>query len=127
MTPFRSLACVVVGVLGLALSTSGAELKLWYDKPAARWDEALPIGSGRLGAMIFGGAGQERIQFNEDTLWTGKPHDYVREGAHDHLAEIQQLVFAGKEKEASDLVRNSFLAIRNARRCISRSATSCWR
>src|SRR5438309_503512 len=61
------------------------DLRIWYSKPAAAWDEALPIGSGRLGAMVFGGTESERIQFNEDTLWTGKPHDYDRAGAGDVL------------------------------------------
>ncbi|HEY7087166.1 MAG TPA: glycoside hydrolase family 95 protein, partial [Tepidisphaeraceae bacterium] len=72
--------------------------------------EALPIGSGRMGAMVFGGIVDERIQFNEDTLWTGKPHDYVRAGAHDALPQIQQLLFDHKEKEAVDLVRGKFLS-----------------
>src|SRR5687768_10489080 len=71
------------------------DLRLWYEKPAGLWEEALPIGSGRLGAMIFGGIADERIQFNEDTLWTGKPHDYIREGAGSHLDEIRRLMFEG--------------------------------
>lgn len=57
------------------------DLRLWYQRPAENWEEALPIGSGRLGAMVFGGVNTERIQFNEDTLWTGQPHDYVRDGS----------------------------------------------
>jgi len=51
-------------------------MKLWYDKPAKAWTEALPIGNGRLGAMVFGGGADEHLQFNEDTLWTGTPHEY---------------------------------------------------
>ena len=50
-------------------------LCLWYDAPAEEWEEALPIGNGRLGAMVYGGVTQETIQFNEETLWTGQPHD----------------------------------------------------
>ena len=53
---------------------------LRYDVPAAEWVEALPVGNGRLGAMVFGGPEQERIQFNDDTLWTGRPHDYTHPG-----------------------------------------------
>ena len=56
-------------------------MKLWYSQPAKEWTEALPVGNGRLGAMIFGGPSQERLQFNEDTLWTGEPHEYHHEGA----------------------------------------------
>src|SRR6185295_2010764 len=74
------------------------------------WEEALPIGNGRVGAMVFGGVIDERIQFNEDTLWTGKPHDYVRAGAHDNLAQIQKLIFDGKEREASALAKQTFLS-----------------
>jgi len=85
-------------------------LRLWYAQPAAKWEEALPIGNGHMGAMIFGGTTDERIQFNEDTLWTGKPHDYVRPGAADHLAEIQKLVFEGKDKEAAPIIRQYFLS-----------------
>ena len=70
-----------------------ADLKLWYDKPAAKWVEALPIGNGRLGAMIFGGTADERIQFNEDTIWTGAPHEYQHEGALKFLPQIRQQPF----------------------------------
>ena len=58
--------------------------RLWYTKPAEKWTDALPVGSGRLGAMVFGGTADERVQFNEDTLWTGKPHDYSHPGAAGH-------------------------------------------
>lgn len=83
---------------------------LWYDKPAEKWEEALPVGSGRLGAMVFGGIESERIQFNEDTLWTGKPQDYVRDGAGTHLKELQQLIFAGKHEEAANLFRATMIS-----------------
>jgi alpha-L-fucosidase 2 len=82
---------------------------LWYAQPAAKWEEALPIGNGHMGAMIFGGISEERIQFNESTLWTGKPHDYVRVGAKDQLPEIRRLIFEGKTKEAGDLAKAKFL------------------
>jgi len=60
---------------------SAQSLKLWYNKPASKWTEALPIGNGRLGAMVFGGIAQDHLQFNEQTLWTGGPRDYNRKGA----------------------------------------------
>ena len=56
-------------------------LKLWYEQPASVWEEALPIGNGRLGAMVYGGKSTDHIQFNEETLWTGGPHDYSNKGA----------------------------------------------
>src|SRR5277367_6097796 len=83
---------------------------LWYAQPAAKWTDALPIGNGRMGAMVFGGVSEERLQFNEDTLWKGEPHDYVRAGAGDHLAEIRKLLFQGKTKEADELTRKTFLS-----------------
>src|SRR5687768_17589862 len=67
-------------------------LHLWFAQPAAKWTEALPVGNGRIGATVFGGIGDERIQFNEATLWKGKPHNYVRAGAREHLEEIRQLI-----------------------------------
>src|SRR5262249_2321969 len=82
------VACLFVTVFVVSTRAETNDLRLWYTQPAAKWEEALPIGSGRLGAMVFGGARDERIQFNEDTLWTGKPRDYVRKGARDHLEEI---------------------------------------
>ncbi len=87
-----------------------APLILWYDKPAGPWEEALPIGNGYMGAMIFGGVPDERIQFNQDTLWTGQPHDYDRAGAGDYLPQIRQLVFAGKVAEAATIARQHFLS-----------------
>jgi alpha-L-fucosidase 2 len=83
---------------------------LWYAQPAQQWTDALPIGNGRLGAMVFGGVPDERIQFNEDTLWKGQPHDYVRAGARQHLAEIQKLLFEGQTKQAEDITRKTFLS-----------------
>ncbi len=90
-------------------ATNTAE-RLWYAQPAEKWTDALPVGNGRMGAMVFGGVFDERIQFNEDTLWKGHPHDYVRAGARDHLAEIRQLLFDGKIKETEALVRETFLS-----------------
>ena len=60
-------------------------LTLWYEQPAQAWTEALPIGNGRLGAMVFGGVATEHLQLNEDTLWSGRPHDYTNPEAKDHL------------------------------------------
>jgi len=83
---------------------------LWYAQPAAKWEEALPIGSGRLGAMVFGGTTEERIQFNEDTLWTGKPHNYVRAGSADIVPEVRRLLAAGETIAAQDLARTKMLS-----------------
>ncbi|NLX13379.1 MAG: glycoside hydrolase family 95 protein [Phycisphaerales bacterium] len=84
---------------------------LWYDQPAAEWTAALPIGNGRLGAMVFGGTEKERIQFNDDTLWVGTPHDYAHPGASAYLNEIRQLLFEGKQEEAEALAGKHFMSI----------------
>lgn len=76
---------------------------LWYDKPAAKWDEALPVGNGRLGGMVFGTIDEERIQLNEDTYWTGGPYSTVVKGGARYLPEIQKLVFEGKFLDAHTL------------------------
>ncbi len=85
-------------------------MTLWYRQPAGPWEEALPIGNGRLGAMVFGGVPHERIQFNEDSLWTGQPHDYVRAGAVDQLAAIRASIFQDDLKQAVSLIREKFLS-----------------
>jgi alpha-L-fucosidase 2 len=86
-----------------AVAAETNPLTLWYRQPAATWTEALPVGNGRLGAMIFGGIAQERIQINEDTLWGGAPHDYTSPGAREHLAQLRDLIFAGRIAEAEKL------------------------
>lgn len=93
----------------LPLSLPAAPV-LWYAQPAAKWEEALPVGSGRLGAMVFGGTTEERIQFNEDTLWTGQPHNYVRAGSDRVVPEVRRLLAAGQVKEAQDLARAQMLS-----------------
>ena len=76
--------------------STATELKLWYDQPAAQWTEALPLGNGRLGAMVFGGPASEQIQFNEVTIWTGAPHEYQHEGAVKFLPQIRELLQEGR-------------------------------
>ena len=100
-------------LFGNAVFSQQQELKLWYNKPSAKWTDALPIGNGRLGAMIFGGVEQDRIQFNEETLWTGSPRDYNRKGAYQYLPQIRQLLFEGKQKEAEQLATEHFMGMRS--------------
>jgi alpha-L-fucosidase 2 len=85
-------------------------MRLWYEQPAVQWVEALPVGNGSFGGMVFGGVPEERVQFNHDTLWTGKPHDYARPGAHRHLARIRELVREGKQDEAEALAMAEFMS-----------------
>ena len=85
-------------------------LKLWYSCPATDWTQALPVGNGTVGAMVFGGVSRERIQLNEDTLWTGQPHDYSHEGAVDVLPEIRRLLWEGRQAEAEALAMDRFMS-----------------
>jgi alpha-L-fucosidase 2 len=79
-------------------------LRLWYNAPAAKWVEALPVGNGRLGAMVFGNPAQERLQLNEETVWAGQPNNNNYAGAKEYLPKVRELLFAGKWKEAQNLV-----------------------
>lgn len=85
------------------------ELRLWYRQPAADWNEALPVGNGRLGAMVFGGLQQERLQLNEETVWTGKPADFVNPQARAALPKVRELLFAGKYYEAQQLAQEKMM------------------
>lgn len=86
-------------------------LELWYREPAPDWVSALPVGNGHLGAMVFGGAAGERIQFNEGTVWNGEPRSYAHVGAHRHLAEIRRLLWAGQQKDAEALAMREFMSV----------------
>ena len=79
---------------------------LWYRQPAKAWIEAMPIGNGRQAAMVFGGVARERLQLNEDTIWSGSPHDYDHPDAFRHLAEIRKLIDEQKFAEAVSLGDN---------------------
>ena len=83
---------------------------LWYRKPAAAWTEALSIGNGRLGAMVFGGVGREQLQINEDTLWSGGPYQPTNPEALPHLDEVRRLIFAGRYAEAEALANRHMMA-----------------
>jgi alpha-L-fucosidase 2 len=84
---------------------SRQQLKLWYRGPAEKWVNALPVGNGKLGAMVFGSVKQERIQINEDSLWYGGPKKREQPDAHKHLEEIRRLMFEGKPQDAEYLAR----------------------
>ena len=98
-------------VVSSADAEAESECVLWYERPAEAWVEALPVGNGQLGAMVFGGTDQERIQFNEDTLWTGEPRDYTHPGASRHLPAIRRLLFKDKQKEAEALAMERFMSV----------------
>jgi alpha-L-fucosidase 2 len=100
-------------VFATVITAQTTSLALWYNKPADKWTEALPLGNGRIGAMVFGGVEKDRIQFNEETLWTGGPRDYTRPGAAKYLDTIRQLLFSGKQKEAESLAGEKIMGMRS--------------
>ncbi|MFM7194746.1 MAG: glycoside hydrolase N-terminal domain-containing protein, partial [Bacteroidota bacterium] len=75
----------------------------WYTRPAEKWEDALPVGNGRLGAMVYGRVEEEIIQLNEETYWSGGPYSSVVKGGHEKLKEIQQLVASGQMMKAHNL------------------------
>ncbi|MES1258693.1 MAG: glycoside hydrolase N-terminal domain-containing protein [Acidobacteriota bacterium] len=81
---------------------SGAETIIWFSKPADKWTDALPVGNGRLGAMVFGGVKSERLQLNHDSLWSGHPRDWNNPDAKNHLAEVRRLVLEDENYTAAD-------------------------
>jgi alpha-L-fucosidase 2 len=93
-------------------NVSGQDIRstLWYKQPSRQWEEALPVGNGRLGAMIYGGVAREQIQFNEETLWAGEPRSYAHKGAYQYLGQIRELLDTGKQKEAEDLAEKEFMS-----------------
>ncbi len=107
----------IIVIVGIALFCTGCNKKehppsrllLWYTRPAVEWTDALPIGNGRLGAMIFGGVKQDHIQINEETFWTAGPRDYNRENAFQYLPRIRKLLFEGRQDEAEALAQKHFM------------------
>jgi len=85
--------------------------RLWYTKPAVKWEEALPIGNGRLGGMVFGETGRERIQLNEDTLWAGFPRDTNNYEALRYLRPVRDLIMEGKYTDAERLINDKMLGV----------------
>ena len=82
---------------------------LWYKKPAVEWEEALPLGNGHIGAMVFGGINEERIALNDDTLWSGYPKKKTNPDAKEYLPKVQQLILEGRIEEAEEMA-NQHLA-----------------
>ena len=91
------------------LSGNAQNHRLWYSRPATSWVEALPIGNSHLGAMVYGDADTEDIQLNEETFWSGSPYNNNSKTALEHLQEVRQLIFDGKEKEAHKVLDQHFV------------------
>ena len=104
----RVFVSILIGACG-ALTVNAQQHKLWYDKPATHWLEALPIGNSHLGAMVYGQTDGEVIQLNEETFWSGSPHDNNSQESLEYLPEVRRLIFEGKEAEAHKLIEQHFI------------------
>jgi alpha-L-fucosidase 2 len=101
-------------VSGVCYSQKNTGLKLWYNQPSGTtWENALPIGNGRLGAMVYGNVETETIQFNEHTLWSGGPNRNDNPLALDSLSEIRKLIFDGKQKDAERIANRIIISKRS--------------
>jgi alpha-L-fucosidase 2 len=113
------IVCLCIIVAGVTVSYAFSsvnpeaeypdELKIWFTRPAERWDNALPVGNGRLGAMVFGGIETERIQMNEETVWTGKDEDYHNPESLEGLKIVRKLLFEGKYVEAQETAQEKIM------------------
>jgi len=109
----KKLAIIAATLLAVAcnqgLAPASDQERLWYDAPAGRWLEALPLGNGQMAAMVFGGTSNETIQLNESTFWSGSPHNNNSETSLQYLDQARQLIFSGKEEEAEALINEQFI------------------
>src|SRR3982750_332269 len=98
-------------VATVCFSQDNSGLKLWYNQPSGSvWENALPIGNGRLGGMVYGNVDTETVQLNEHTVWSGSPNRNDNPLALDSLAEMRRLIFEGKQKEAEKLANNVIIS-----------------
>ena len=103
----RILSTLIICVF-TSIAVNAQQHKLWYSKPASHWLEALPIGNSHLGAMVYGGTDIEQIQLNEETFWSGSPHDNNNPNAKIAIKDVRKLIFAGKEEQADSIIGRSF-------------------
>ena len=103
---------VAMGVKNDISDIQDSKWVLWYEGPAGKWLEALPVGNGSLGGMVFGGISEEHIQLNTDTLWAGPPIPEDVVGARKYIDQARALIFEGKYSEAQKLVQGNVMAQR---------------
>ena len=106
----KTIVSAALTLFVLSPSLLPAELKLWYRQPATEWNEALPVGNGRLGAMLFGGVAKDRLQLNEDTVWAGEKRDRNNPRGAEAIPEIRRLLNAGRAAEAHELAEKAVVS-----------------
>lgn len=109
----RPLLFILLVIHSLNIFAQTSDYILWYDKPAQVWTEALPLGNGRLGAMVFGNPAVEQIQLNEENIWAGQPNNNANPLGLEYIPKVRELVFAGKYTEAQDLATEKVMSQTN--------------
>lgn len=109
LTVLAALSCGFIGCSAKGNAAPDADNMLWYDAPALSWLQSLPIGNSRMGAMVYGGTRREEIQLNDETFWSGGPHNNNSTRSLERLDEVRQLVFDGKEREAENIINKDFI------------------
>ena len=110
---FLSLLFILSSIANLGAKNTSNELTLTYDRPADYWVEALPLGNGRLGAMVYGGLTRDTIQINEDSFWSGSPYNNYNPNAKANLQKIRDCINAGQYEEAQKLAMANITADRD--------------
>ncbi|HUP02469.1 MAG TPA: glycoside hydrolase family 95 protein [Bryobacteraceae bacterium] len=114
LSTFKISALAALASSAVCFAQNGDALKLWYRQPAAAWTQALPVGNGRLAAMVFGIAGKEHIQLNEDTVWSGEQRDRSNPAAPQAIPEIRRLLMEGHPAQAQALADKAMISIPKA-------------
>ncbi|MCU0363009.1 MAG: glycoside hydrolase family 95 protein [Bacteroidales bacterium] len=128
-TLFKILLSTVIIVISpshLSSQDKPARLKIWFTRPAADWNEALPVGNGRLGAMIFGGIETERLELNEESVWSGEERWDANPGARENLPKVRKLLFEGKYREAEELAQKGIMGKKPNPRASYQSLGNLW-
>ena len=119
--PSADQIVLVVLILLIALCSqtakAGSPYQLWYDRPAMTWTQALPVGNGTMGGMVYGTPAVERIQLNEETIWAGQPNQVCNPAAKENLPKVRQLIFEGKYKEAEKLANEKVMPLGANQNC----------
>ena len=124
---FLTIAVLAIVLPSETVAEADPTTTLWYTEPAHSWQrEALPIGNGRIGAMIFGGIGHERIALNEETVWSGMRVDWNRENASRNLPKIRELLLTGRNAEAEKMVNETFTCIGGGSKTGARGPWGCY-
>ena len=113
MTMNKHLLLIILSFITRITPVKAEDLKLWYDRPADYWVEALPLGNGRLAAMVYGTILQDTIQINEDTYWSGSPYNNANPNAKTHLNQIREYINDGEYAEAQKIALANIIADRN--------------